>query len=325
MVGHGTDLGYGGEVCLTDNLMSDNWGVTRVGVTDAVPGAGDWPAEGIPYIYEDYLDDVDMYVIDSGIRLTHVEFEGRASWGFTAPGTRERDSGFPDPDGDNHGHGTHVAGTTSGALYGVARNSFPISVKVLDSRNSCTSTDVVDAVNWIMQNRDPARKGLANFSIGFSAGSTTVDNIILEGIESGCQFSVSGGNSGVSACNPSPARLGGDNSDMICVGATDRTDSLASFSNYGECIDILGPGVSIVSAGHSSDTALATFSGTSMAAPMVAGTIARHMAEVSGIMSPAEQKAWVISTSIEDAIDMSPPAVSNTPNRMIYAECSLQK
>jgi len=172
---------------------------------------------------------------------------------------------------DCNGHGTHVAGTIGGTLYGVAKAVSLIPVRVLDCRGSGTNSGVIAGINWAIKNHT-TNKAVANLSLGGGI-SSTLDTAINNLIKDGVTVVVAAGNSAANACNSSPARVPG----AVTVAASASNDSIASFSNIGSCVDIIAPGVAITSAWHTSTSATNTISGTSMAAPHVAGAIARGL------------------------------------------------
>ncbi|WP_127360664.1 S8 family peptidase [Actinacidiphila soli] len=207
---------------------------------------------------------VTVYVIDTGVRITHTQISGRASYGYD----------FVDNDStaqDGNGHGTHVATTIAGSTYGVAKSAKIVAVRVLDNNGSGTTTGVVAGIDWVTSNHtSPA---VANMSLGGGA-STSLDNAVAKSISSGVTYAVAAGNSSANASGYSPARV----ATAITVGATTSADAKASYSNYGSTVDIFAPGSSIVAGYNTSDTATATLSGTSMATPHVAGAAAVYLA-----------------------------------------------
>ena len=211
---------------------------------------------------------VNAYIIDTGINISHSDFGGRASYGYD----------FVDGDAnaeDCDGHGTHVAGTVGGATWGVAKSASLVAVRVLDCAGSGTISGVVAGIDWVTANAQaPA---VANMSLGGGA-SDALDQAVRNSIASGIQYSVAAGNGnragiGQDACNYSPARV----AEAMTIGATDETDTKPRFSNYGTCVDWFAPGVGITSSWVGSDNATNTISGTSMAAPHVAGVAALYL------------------------------------------------
>jgi aqualysin 1 len=212
------------------------------------------------YTYDDLAGSgVTAYIIDTGIRTGHSDFGGRASGGFDAI-----DAMPPD---DCNGHGTHVAGTVGGTTYGVAKRVRLVAVRVLNCSGSGTTSGVIAGVDWVTANH--VKPAVANMSLGGGA-STSLDSAVAESIQAGVTYAIAAGNSAANACNSSPARVAA----AITVGSTTSSDARSSFSNYGTCVDIFAPGSSITSAWHTSNTATNTISGTSMAAPHVAGVAA---------------------------------------------------
>ena len=206
---------------------------------------------------------VTVYVIDTGIRITHKDFGGRASYGWDFVGNDKSAN-------DGNGHGTHVAGTVAGTRYGVAKKAEVVAVRVLDNAGSGTTAQVIAGIDWVTEHaRKPA---VANLSLG-GFHNAQLDAAVRTSIASGVTYAVAAGNDGLAAGLYSPA----DVKEAITVGATDKKDAKASFSNFGSALDLFAPGVSITSASYAGDTAKATYSGTSMAAPHAAGAAALYL------------------------------------------------
>ena len=171
---------------------------------------------------------------------------------------------------DCNGHGTHVAGTTGGTTYGVAKQVTLHAVRVLSCTGSGSNAGVIAGVDWVTQNH--VKPAVANMSLGGGV-STALDQAVANSISAGVSYAIAAGNSNANACNSSPARV----ASAVTVGSTTNTDARSSFSNFGTCLDIFAPGSSITSAWNTSDTATNTISGTSMASPHVAGALALYL------------------------------------------------
>lgn len=251
------------------------------------------------YIYNATGLGVHVYVVDTGIRRTHTQFTGRVSNGFdiTAGGTGN----------DCNGHGTHMAGIIAGTTYGVAKRATLHPVRVLDCNGSGSISGVIAGVNWITGNR--ILPAVANMSLGGSP-STSLDNAVNASIAAGVTYTVSAGSSGGSSCNYSPARIPA----ALTVGSTTSADVVHSGSNQGACLDLFAPGISIPSAWHTSDTATATLSGTSMAAAHAAGSAAKYL-QGSPAATPATVTNHLNTTATMGVLTgVIPPA----PNRLLY-------
>jgi subtilisin family serine protease len=217
------------------------------------------------YTYPVTGSGIRAYIIDTGIRFSHSDFGGRAVTGFDAI-----DGGSAD---DGNGHGTHVAGTVGGNAYGVAKGVTLVGVRVLNNAGSGTNAQVIAGIDWVTGDHDPGELAVANMSLG-GAGSA-LNAAVANSIADGVAYAVAAGNESTDACTRTPAST----PTAITVGATDSADNRASFSNFGTCLDIFAPGVSITSAWHTSDSATNTISGTSMASPHVAGVAALVLAQ----------------------------------------------
>ncbi|MFD4674910.1 S8 family peptidase [Lentzea sp. NPDC058450] len=220
------------------------------------------------YTYPNTASNVNAYVLDTGIRKTHSEFEGRATDGYD----------FIDNDAtaqDCQGHGTHVAGTVGGKTYGVAKKAKLVGVRVLDCNGSGPWDTIIRGIDWVTANgKKPA---VVNMSLGGSGTNASLENAVKRSISAGFTYVLAGGNSGQDSCNFTPART----PEAITVGASDRADKRsiwsAGSSNWGKCLDIWAPGSDIVSASHSNDTGTRSMGGTSMASPHVAGAAALYL------------------------------------------------
>ncbi len=209
---------------------------------------------------------VEVYVIDTGIRATHEQFGDRVRCGIQL---------IDNACIDRQGHGTHVAGTIGGAAVGVAKNVQLVNVNVFGANDYALFSTLFAALEYVRQEKqaNPSIPMIINMSIGFRgvfpAFERAIDDVVAEGIV----VVVSAGNSARSSCQFSPASA----TNVITVGASDKWDRSARFSNYGACVDIYAPGVDILSSSNLNDSIGAVFSGTSMAAPHVAGAAALYL------------------------------------------------
>jgi len=243
---------------------------------------------------------VTAYVIDTGIRLTQAEFGGRASYGYD----------FVDHDGaaqDCNGHGTHVAGTIGGATYGVAKDARLVAVRVLDCTGSGSYSAIVAGVDWVTRNA--VKPAVANMSIGGPV-SASLNAAVSRSVAAGVTYAVAAGNDNTNACGQSPAA----DPDAITVGATTNSDTRASFSNYGRCVDLFAPGQRITSASNRGDTATMVMSGTSMASPHVAGAAALVLG-ANPSWTPAQVRDALVSHATTGVIT---DAGSGSPNKLLY-------
>jgi len=207
-----------------------------------------------------------VFVLDTGVRHTHQDFGGRASSSLDMTvGSPKECNGDLSCAGDMQGHGTHCAGTAAGEKYGVAPGAAIRSVKVLSDQGSGSWSWSYYALDWLASN--PTRPAIASMSLGGSGTQQAMADAVNAAVNSGVVVVVAGGNSNSDACRFSPAFVPA----AITIGSTDSRDRRSSFSNYGSCTDMWAPGSGVTSAGHRSDTASATFSGTSMACPHVSG------------------------------------------------------
>lgn len=230
------------------------------------------------YVYEDEAGKgVMIYVIDTGIFIGHQDFEGRAIWGTTIP----KES----PNDDDQGHGTHVAGIAAGKQWGVAKKAQLTAIKVFNSTGKGTTDNILAGLIWadkdassralqaaeeIKATGSSSHKGsVINMSLT-SPKSKALSAAALKTIQHGHHVVVAAGNFRTRACDYSPA----DVPETITIGATDKADKRAYFSNWGTCVDLFAPGKDIVSCSIRSESSTVTMSGTSMAAPHVSGLLA---------------------------------------------------
>jgi hypothetical protein len=249
---------------------------------------------------------VTAFIIDTGIRATHTDFLAsgtgisRVAGGYTAIADGNGT-------GDCNGHGTHVAGTVGGLRWGVAKDVTLVPVRVLDCNGSGSWSGVIAGLDFVA--RSTARPAVANLSLGGGA-SAAVDTAVRNAVAAGVSVVVAAGNSNANACNASPAR----EPLAVTVGATTSTDARSSFSNFGTCLDLFAPGSAITSAVNTSDVATATYNGTSMASPHVAGTAALILAQ-----QPSLTPQQVSDRLIAQATTGRLTAIgTGSPNRLLF-------
>ncbi|PJE96595.1 serine protease [Streptomyces carminius] len=281
----------------------------KVSVATTQPGPPSWGLDRIDqralplddgYTYPDSAGEgVTAYVIDTGVRITHGDFGGRARYGYDAVDGDTTAS-------DGNGHGTHVAGTIAGAAHGVAKKAEIVAVRVLNDGGSGTVAGVVAGVDWVT--RDATGPAVANMSLGGGA-NPAIDTAVRNSIAAGVTYVVAAGNSGADAAGYSPARV----TEALTVGSTDADDGRSYFSNFGAVLDLFAPGSEITSAWHTSDSATSTISGTSMAAPHVAGAAALYLAEHPGA-APGQVAAGLDEAVVTGAVL---GAGSGSPNKLL--------
>ena len=282
------------QVITLDTTQSPaTWGIDRIDQR-ALPLSNS-------YTYNYTGAGVTAYVIDTGIRITHTQFGGRASIGTDTVGDGQNGN-------DCNGHGTHVSGTIGGATYGVAKGVSLVAVRVLNCSGSGTVSGVIAGVDWVTSHH--TANSVANMSLGGGV-STALDTAVSNSIAAGVTYTIAAGNSNRDACKFSPARV----TTAITVGATTNIDKRASYSNYGICLDLFAPGSSITSAWNSSDTATNTISGTSMATPHVTGVAALYLQAHPG-SSPATVAAAITSNATPNVVG-NPGR--NSPNKLLYS------
>lgn len=275
-----------------------SWGLDRVDQRTGLDNS---------YSYVTSASGVFAYIIDTGIEFAHVDFGGRATSGY--------DFVSNDASADDcNGHGTHVAGTVGGASYGIAKGVSLVAVRVLDCNGSGTTSGVIAGIDWVTQHH--AAQAVANMSLG-GGFSQSLNDAVTNSITSGVTYGVAAGNGNFfgipqDACNSSPASTPA----AITVGATDKTDHEASFSNYGSCVDLLAPGVGITSAWYTTTTASNTISGTSMATPHVVGAAALYLA-AHPTATPAQVASTLTSGATSGTITLN-STTRGTPNLLLY-------
>jgi subtilisin family serine protease len=294
------------EPCIAESQVR-SWGLTRTnkraldldGTYDYRQGSG---------------DDVDVYIIDTGIYLEHEDFRGRAFWGIDTADN-------PSSGTDRNGHGTHVAGTVMGTQYGLAKSATAWAVKVLGDAGFGTTAGVIAGVDWVVEHylSRGNKKALGNMSLG-GGKSTAMDTAVNNAVESGVIMAVAAGNDGffppfADACDYSPAAA----SEALTVASSDVGDRRSGFSNYGVCTNIFAPGSDITSAWVGSTTASNTISGTSMASPHVAGLAAVYWSHHPN-MDRSEVESNIVSLGTSGVLS---DTGAGSPNLLLFGDCNL--
>lgn len=278
-----------------NTVASNSWGRDRIDQRSGTNNTYSYITDGAG---------VDIYIVDTGILATHSQFGGRVATGFSTIADALGTS-------DCNGHGTHVAGTAAGSTLGVAPAANLIPVRVLDCNGGGTVSGVIAGIEWAIGHHTTT-PAVMNLSLGAGKSDSlnaAIDRAFLDGIT----VVAAAGNSNVDACTVSPAS---NVNSALTVGATTTTDARASYSNFGSCLDVFAPGSGITSAWHTSNSATNTISGTSMAAPHVAGLAARYLSAAR----------TAVPSQVMDAIrnEATPNVVTSagtlSPNRLVYGD-----
>lgn len=291
------DIEPDATVTALDLQATTSWGLDRIDQKNLPLDNG--------FTYSSNGANSKIYVVDTGIRSTHVEFAGRVLTGFTS---------INDGQGTNdcNGHGTHVSGIAAGTTTGVAKGAQLIPVRVLDCAGSGSISGVIAGLDWIANNYVPGTPAVVNMSLGGGA-SSTLDSAVNNLISRGVTMVVAAGNSTADACLSSPSRV----TQAITVAASTNTDGFASYSNYGSCVDLIAPGSAIYSSWNSGDSNYSTLSGTSMATPFVSGYVA-------SVLSLGYQTASSISNLLKTnaTSNVISNVVGSTANLLLYTSGS---
>jgi subtilisin family serine protease len=253
---------------------------------------------------------VKAYVIDTGLRGTHAELRGRVAAGadFVKDGRGTNDC---------HGHGTHVAGTIGGFTYGVAKAVTIVPVRVLGCLGYGSTAGVISGIDWVTTHH--SGPSVANMSLGDWA-SSALDAAVRRSIASGVTYVVAAGNELVNPCSGADAESPPRVLEAITVGATQELDSRdVRYSNFGPCLDVFAPGTNITSAWHSSDTARQVLSGTSMASPHVAGTVAQYL-QAHPAASPATVQVALVQRATAGVVQSRG---ARSPDKFLFSPIAL--
>lgn len=247
-------------------------------------------------------ENVNVFIVDTGIDIEHPEFEKRATWGFNS---------VDNTDTDCNGHGTHVAGTVASKSYGVSKKSTLIAVKVLGCQGEGSYSSVISGLEYVLSyhnSKSSNKSSIVNMSLG-GPKSKILNKVLAELTSSGIHIVVAAGNENSNACDTSPA----SENTVMTVGATTRNDEFATFSNWGNCVDILAPGTEIKSTFPNDKTKI--LQGTSMASPLQAGIYALFLNE-NPTLSPQLMIKLFTTTCSKNYIRN---IKQETPNCLVYS------
>jgi len=276
-----------------DNIEAATWGLNRIGADQRSRAGGS----------------ATVFVLDTGVRISHTDFGGRAAPSLDMTGDDPKECGSDlSCAGDVQGHGTHCAGTAAGESFGVAPAAAVRSVKVLSDQGSGSWSWSYYALDWLATS--PTRPAIASMSLGGSGTQQAMADAVTAAVSAGVVVVVAGGNSNSDSCRFSPAFV----PMAITVGSTTSSDARSSFSNYGSCTNIWAPGSNVLSASHTSDTGSRSLSGTSMACPHVSGAAALVLDA-----DPLKKSSAVLSELLDNAVLNSLTGLrSGDTNALLY-------
>ncbi|KAI9827276.1 MAG: hypothetical protein M1832_005414 [Thelocarpon impressellum] len=302
-----------------DSRARSPWGLQRMSQDRKVVG----DASKVQFNYQ--FDDagalgqgVDIYIVDTGVKTDHLAFGGRARMGFSIEG-----AGDLNAQSDDDGHGTHVAGTAAGDVFGVAPGANIIGVKVLNAEGVGSATDAIRGLDFVVKQHDQRKTepgfvgSIASMSFGLSERLRGLEQAVNAATDAGVHVSVAAGNTAEDACTKSPASAGGKGAEgrggkAVTVGSMNIGDTVSKFSSSGQCVDVYAPGEAIVSAWIGGPTTVNTLSGTSMATPLVSGMMAYLMGRNATLAgSPAAMKQFITQSSFTGALQ---PSAKMFPN-----------
>jgi cerevisin len=303
-----------GTKCKQQKVSDRLWYLNRVSRQEVVTNFDD-----MSYFYNEDRDgsDVNVYVFDSGIQTTHTEFEGRAKWGYTATAIK----GEP-RNRDVLGHGTHVAGLVAGRTVGIAKDATVVAVKVVSKNLTASMFSVLEGIEFAVgdiQNTPTSKKGgVALLTAVGLTYSKVLDYAVQEATKAGLIFVVAAGNDRHDACDSSS-----NLKDAITVGAVAPLDTQTVFTNYGKCVNIFAPGHDLISSfiDDYAEDSFSSSTGTSMAAALVAGAIAKELEPlVKDKQSHIGARDIVLQSATKDNIKLLRKS-PGSPNKMLFTSC----